>query len=81
MIMNITITDCYAHQMVRKSAHRTTQKETAIERAIRKHWGASAELHIDRGLSNDGLIYGQIGRPAKTGGLNMITGRISIEWE
>lgn len=58
---------------------------TAVESAIKKGYGA-AGFYRDTGLSigRDALAgpqYGQIGRLLKTGGADMITGRVCIRAE
>lgn len=55
----------------------------AVERAVQKRWGKSASFVRDNGISvggdpSEGTQYGQIGVPCRTGGTNLITGRMSV---
>lgn len=47
----------------------------AIEHVIRRFFGASASLFQESGMPG---IYGQIVKPCSAGGLNCVTGRVSI---
>lgn len=78
-MLTVTIKECSGNFQVFTSRHKTLDKWEAIERAVRKHWGTSAALHIDNGLSTENFTYGQIGRPCGQNVINMLTGRVVIE--
>jgi hypothetical protein len=85
-MITITISECKTNGKTWTSTHRTEDAWEAAERAVKKHFGRSAHFERDCGISvgrgpADGTQYGQIGVPARLGGTNLITGRISIRAE
>jgi hypothetical protein len=79
--MKITITYCGGNYTELVSNHRTDDRDTAIRRAITKHWTPLVSFWKDKGISTDNTWYGQMVRPSKLGGMDCITQRVSIEWE
>ena len=84
-MLYIYIGQCGGDRKPWYSAHRTNDPDEAIERAIRKHWGAAAGWWGDHGL-NHGLDssrtrYGQIIKPCSTGGYDCVTPRVRIDIE
>lgn len=84
-MITITIRECKTNGRTWTSAHRTTDVDLAVRRAISKHWSAKHGFYGDHGL-NQGLDrnttrYGQIGHPVSTGGSTMDTGRVRIDIE
>lgn len=59
------------------SAHRTDDAQEAIRRAVAKHYGAKAKFIENRGLSQNGQLYGQIGLP-EGNGYNLVTGQVRV---
>ena len=49
-----------------ESSHRTDDQETAIQRAVRKHWGR-AVFFKDDGRGSDTRRFGQVWRPTNYG--------------
>lgn len=80
----ITITECKSNGRTWTSSHRTTDIDTAIQRAVAKHWGSKCGFWADAGL-NRGMDpttrYGQIVEPCATGGSSSVTARVKIRVE
>lgn len=74
-MMTIKIRECKTDGRVWTSRHRTEDKGTALDRALRKHFGAAAGWWPDSGLGPD---YGQVVVPAGVSSYNCITGRCRV---
>ena len=86
MKIRVTITGCYGDRRATVKTTATADLGTAVASAIKKGYGGAAGFYRDTGLSigRDALAgsqYGQIGRLLKTGGADMITGRVCIRAE
>ena len=85
MKIKITITECYGDRRTTVKTTTTGDLDAAIESAIKKGYGA-AGFYRDNGISVGadalaGSQYGQIGRSSKSGGTDMITGRVCVRAE
>lgn len=72
--------ECGGAGRVWVSRHRTQDSQQALRRAINRNWGSRHSLWRDYGLSQDGLLYGQITYPAQ-GGYTTVTGRVRVDIE
>ena len=86
MKIKVVITECYGDRRTTVKTTATGDLGTAVESAIKKGYGGAAGFYRDTGLSagRDALVgpqYGQIGKRLKTGGADMITGRVCIRAE
>lgn len=86
MKIRVTITECYGDRRITVKTTATGDLGTAVESAIKKGYGAAACFYRDNGISagRDALAgsqYGQVGKQLKTGGADMITGRVCIHAE
>lgn len=85
MKIKVVITECYGDRRATVKTTATGDLGAAVASAIKKGYGA-AGFYRDTGLSIwcdalAGSQYGQIGRRIKTGGADMITGRVCIRAE
>ena len=84
MAIIITIEECYGDRKTTTLCARTNDLDVAIERAIRKGYGAGKVFCRDHGISVGqnallGSQYGQIGHTSKRfNGVSLDTGRVCI---
>jgi len=79
IMKKVTIKFCYGDYKTLVSNHKTDDDDTAIERAISKHFGVNAGFFIDNGISTNQNQYGQIGHHVKSENFStMDTGRLLI---
>lgn len=88
MAILVSITECYGDRKTTHLRAKTDDLEVAIDRAIKKAYGAGRSFHRDNGISVgrdalQGTQYGQIGKPVKRNpcASSMQTGRVSIKAE
>lgn len=78
-MLQVTITECYGERREHTSRHKTTDRDEAIARAVRKAYGSGRCLFRDNGISSPTTIYGQVGHYSRSAGCStMDTGRVSI---
>lgn len=75
-MITVTIRECKRDGQVWTHRARTSDEQTAINRAIRRHFGARAGFWADSGLGPD---YGQIVEPAGVSSSSCVTGRVRID--
>lgn len=83
-MLTITIRECKLNGKVwGPTNHKTDDINTAIRRAIDKHFGKLHGFYIDHGLTvnPDSTQYGQIGHSIGNNSSSMDTGRIRIDIE
>lgn len=84
MTIIVTIKECYGDHKTTTLCSRTDDLDTAIERAIRKGYGAGKVFCRDHGISVGlnallGSLYGQIGHTSRRfSGISLDTGRVCI---
>lgn len=77
--MYVTITELSTDREWTHTA-RTTDPQTAMARAIARHFGLRASLHRDSSLRHG--IYGQIIEPSRQQhAFNCLTGRVRVDVE
>lgn len=78
-MLQVTITECYGDRREHTSRHKTTDRDEAIARAVRKAYGTGKTLHRDNGISGPTTTYGQVGHYSPGAGCStMDTGRVAI---
>lgn len=85
MMHTVTITILEGRRRQYMTRHRSGNQDMwdVVEKAVQKRWGKNAGFSRDNSISvgkdpRDGTQYGQVGLPARGGGTNMITGKVSV---
>lgn len=78
-MLQVTITECYGERREHISSHKTTDRDEAISRAVRKAYGSGKSFYRDNGISGPTTAYGQVGRYSSRAGCSIMdTGRVAI---
>lgn len=79
-MLTVTFTPCNGSDQKWTSQHRTDDRDEAMQRALQKHWGKSAEFFHDAGLVNTGT-FGQVVKYTGKGSYTSVTSRLRVRIE
>jgi hypothetical protein len=77
-MIKVIIRECKTDGNVWESIHRTDNQDLAIQRAVKKRWGAKATYREDSGLKGYGQIWRVLKPCGSTWEASAITYRVSV---